>query len=142
MKRLLATLALAALLASPAAAQTDRFVGTWLVGTAYDDLRVLRLSIRDDHNVGWGTAIGKDYVPYLELSKTNGTTCYAMVEGAWEDTSESVALFALGQCPTLAPTTGYQEYLAILVIRKAGLNANLAADTQRKPFRFRIERWP
>lgn len=139
MKRLLAVLCLLTL-AVPASAQTAKYVGTWLYGTGADELKVLSLGIRSEANVGWGTAYGKDYVPYLEVSKANSTVCYVMIQGAWSDTTESKALFALGQCPELVPSSGYQEYYAILVIKKPGMGTNFAADAQRQPFRFRIER--
>ena len=140
MKRVFAVFALALILAAPAQAQTSKYVGTWLYGTGADAVKVLQLGIRDEHNIGWGSAIGKDYVPYLEVSKVNSSVCYVMIQGAWSDTTESRALFALGQCGALVPTTGYQEYHAILVIKKPGMGTNFAADAQRQPFRFRIER--
>jgi hypothetical protein len=137
-KRLLLLLLL---LAVPAQAQ-GVYVGTWLYGESGDDVKVLRLGVRDEHNVGWGTAVGLGFTPTLEVRKAYGATLYATLSGAWEDSTQTAALFALGQAPCLVPATGFVEYYAILVLKKAGVRGNFASDSQRQPFRFRVERWP
>jgi hypothetical protein len=141
MRRTLAALALCALLAFPAAAQ-GVYVGTWLYGEAGDDVKVVKLKVRDEHNVGWGDAVGTGFTPTLEIRKAYGSALYATVSGAWEDSTENAALFALGQAPCLVPTTGFIDYYAILVLSKVGVRGNFASDAQRQPFRFRVERWP
>jgi hypothetical protein len=145
MKRVLVVLALSLLLAAPTHAQTGKYVGTWLVGADGPDwIKVLRLRVRDDHNVGWGTSVGKGYLPFLQVQRTTRATLFATVSGTWEDSTECVALFALGQAGCLAPPVGtpYYEYHAMLVMQKTGMYGYLAADDQRQRFRFRVERWP
>lgn len=133
------------LAASQAHGQTSvQYVGTWLVGEGTDWAKVLRLRVRTDNNVKWGTAMGTGYDCALEVREAYGSTLYAVVTGAWEDSTHAACLFALGQASCLIPAVGtkYKEYDAILVLSKPGSRANLAADSNRKPFRFRIERFP
>jgi hypothetical protein len=140
-RRLLASLVLCAVIASLATAQ-GAYVGTWLYGESGDDVKVLRLGIRDEHNIGWGTAVGLGFTPTLEVRKVYGSALFATLSGEWEDSTEVSALFVLGQAPCLVPTTGFTDYYAILVLSKVGVRGNFAADAQRQPFRFRVERWP
>jgi hypothetical protein len=143
MKHLLSALVLIALLASPVAAQSSRYVGTWLVGAGGPDwVKVLKLKVRDEHNVGWGSAVATGYAPFMELRKADTGVLFATVSGAWADSTEKDALFALGQATCLAPASGYQDYEAYLVLSKAGSRAYLSADDEAAVFLVRIKRWP
>jgi hypothetical protein len=144
MRRPTLAVLLALCLAVPTQAQTSRFVDTWLIGADGPEwAKALRLGV-SENNVGWGTAVAKGYEPFLEIRRVNGSALYATITGAWEDTNEAAALFAIGQATCLAPAVGtdYVEYYAVLVMKKPGSRSYIAADGHRQPFRFRVERWP
>jgi hypothetical protein len=143
MTRLLLIVTLLLALACPSQAQTSRYVGTWLSGSSGSDwTKVLRLTIRDRSGVGWGTAMDKNYMPYLQVRKINESSTFAMVSGSWEDSTQVVALFALGQASCLAPSSGSTDFYAYLVMERTGDHGYLAADDNAQPFRFRLQRIP
>jgi hypothetical protein len=136
MRRAWAVLALL-LLALPADAA--RYVGTWFVG---DNVRVLRLVVRDANGTGWGTAVGKGYTPYLYVTYANDDTILIQATGTWEDTTETAALFSPGMFSSIAPTSGRQDFDCLLYMVSANKKAVVAADDAAEPFRFRLQRHP
>lgn len=133
---------LALLMAVPAWAE-PRYLGTWVYGSSGDDaLRILRLKVRNESGVGWGSAVGTCYTPYLEVRKAGLTTVLLTVTGAWADSLEQDALFALGGATALAPTSGTQDYECYLVISKPGVMGYFGADDDAGLFTFRARRWP
>jgi hypothetical protein len=127
------------LLTLAAPAQAARFVGTWITG---DNVRVLSLSVRDNNNVGWGTSVGKGYVPSLEIKAANDTILLTSVAGVWSDSTETEALFSPGIITSLYPTSGHADYDFLLYMTKPGYVAKIAADDNAEPFRFRLQRYP
>lgn len=120
-----------------------RHLGTWVYGdTGPDAVRVLRLKVRDADGVGWGTATGLCYTPYLEVRKAGYSTVLLSVTGTWSDSLEQDALFALGQTSALAPSSGTQDYECYLVISKPGVMGYFGADDDAGLFTFRARRWP
>ena len=143
MKRLLVVLLLAVAIPAHAA---SRFVGTWYVG---DNVRVLRLDVRDDHGVAWGAAVGPGYTPTLQIRKPNDTTIFATLSGAWEDGTDTAVLFAIGGATVLYPAATspvsanvFADYEAVLVLTNANAVTILGADGQANPFTFRIKAFP
>jgi hypothetical protein len=142
MKALAASL-LALTLALPSYAQAPpRYVGTWTFGATGDWAKVLSLKVRDEHNVGWGSAVATGYTPYLEIRKADGTSLFATVSGVWADSTEKDAYFAFGQASCLAPVSGSQDYAAYLVLKKPGASVYLSADDESSVFLIRAKRWP
>ena len=125
-------------LAVPAHA-ASKYVGTWYAG---DNVHLLRLEVRDDSRVAWGTAVGLGYVPTLEVRKAGSTTLFTTLTGAWQDATNAAVLVAPGSVTILAPTSGYSDYDFILVLTKGSSVARLAADGASQPFTFRVQVYP
>lgn len=124
-----------------------KFAGTWLSGTPGDTCKVLRLDVRDQDGVAWGTSVGTGWTPTLEVRQVDGTSIAATLTGSWEDSSDAAALFTVGASSALVPaSTGdpnvFADYDAILVLSKAGVVARIAADFNSEPFRIRVQAWP
>lgn len=140
-KRALAVLCLL-LFAAPAIG-APRYLGTWVFGSSgNDNVRVLQLKVRDGNNVGWGTAVGTCYTPYLEIRKKGSTSIYATMTGTWADSTEKDALFSLGAATALTPASGYQDYECYLVLKKGAAIGYMGADDDAGVFTFRAQRWP
>ena len=129
-------------LAVPAWAE-PRHLGTWVYGSSgADAVRVLRLKVRDADGVGWGTAVGTCYTPYLEVRKAGLSTVFLTITGSWADSTEADALFSIGGATTLSPTSGTQDYECYLVLSKPGVMGYFGADDDAGLFTFRARRWP
>lgn len=130
----------------------SKYVGTWVYNTAAavaDTVKTLRLDVRDASNVGWGTAVGLGWTPTLEvrLAGDDGTTApVATITGAWEDGTQSAALFQIGAVTALVPTapTVSIDYEALMVMTSPtpGSVGVSAADDEAEPFAFTVTRWP
>lgn len=125
----------------------SRYAGTWLAGTPGDTVKVLRLDVRDQDGVIWGTSVGLGWTPTLELRLVDGTALATTLTGTWEDASDGAALFSIGASSSLVPaSTGdpnvFADYDAILVLTKAGAVARVASDFNGEPFRVRVQAWP
>lgn len=143
MRRLALVLALS-LVALPAVAA--RYVGTWYPG---DNVRLLRIDVRDDSRVPWGTSVGLGYTPELEVRRPSDTTLVATLYGAWQDSTDTAALFTIGAASVLAPSQTvpathnlYADYEATLVLTNGGSVARFWADGNSTPFGFRMQAWP
>lgn len=143
MRRFALVLALL-LVAAPSFAA--KYVGTWYPG---DNVRLLRFDVRDDSRSPWGTAVGSGYTPTLEVRKAGTTAVFAILSGAWEDSTDTAVLFSPGAETLLVPaqtspaTQGlYQDYDAILVLTRGLAVARLGSDGVASPFRIRIQVWP
>ena len=120
-------------------------IGYWMystVASAGEAVKTLRVEIKDDNNVPWGTAVGSGWTPLLECRKSGTSSVFATVSGTWEDSTEGAALFYIGSATALVPTGQAQTYDAMVKMYAGGLVAFNAADNQSEPFSFTVQRWP
>ena len=134
----LVALAILLAIAVPAHA-ASKYVGTWYAG---DNVHLLRLDVRDDSRVPWGTVVGKGYCPTLEVRRAGSSTVYALVCGTWQDSTNAAVLVAPGAVPILAPSTGFADYDFILLLSNGAKVARLAADGAAQPFSMRVQVYP
>lgn len=145
MRRFVVSLALLLAFASSASA-APKYVGSWYAG---DNVRALRMDVRDDRGLSWGSVAGTGYTPTMEVRRPNDSTVYAILEGAWEDNTETAAVFFPGMCCYLVPTAtnpvtanGFADYEGVLVLTRGSQVTRLGSDGQSSPFTFRIKAWP
>ena len=120
-------------------------LGYWLystVASAGESVKTLRVEIKDDNGVAWGSAVGSGWTPLLECRKTGTYSVFHTVSGVWESATEDAALFYIGSATALVPTGQAQTYDAMVKMYSPGFVAFNAADDQSEPFSFTVQRWP
>ena len=139
----------------------SKYVGTWVYDTASskgDTTKALRLDIRDDAGVPWGTAVGLGWSPTLRVRLFGGTAIVDTITGGWEDATNTAALFAIGDevsvgvhsfvtITSLKPTLVTDppiDYEAMLVMVSAGGThvGVVGVDGNAEWFAFTVRRWP
>ena len=140
----------------------SKYVGTWVYDTTAgkgDTVKSLRLDIRDNSGVPFGTSVGLGWTPTLQVRLAGGTALVDTITGDWEDATNAAALFAIGDEVSagvhtfVAPTTSLKptlatdppiDYEAMLVMKDAGLThrAIMGVDDQAEWLAFTVKRWP
>jgi hypothetical protein len=122
-----------------------RFVGTWTYDTTNSEpesVKVMRLDVRDSAGLGWGSAVSLGWTPYLQVKKAGAAALVATITGAWEDATETAALFDIGAAGLQpAADAGPIDYEGMLVLAKSG-HESIQPDDLSEPYTFRVQRWP
>ncbi|HQR40959.1 MAG TPA: hypothetical protein PLF26_21430 [Blastocatellia bacterium] len=125
-------------------------LGTFICGTNPDTVHVCDVLVTDDNGVGWGTAVGLGYTPYLEVRVLGATTLTATLTGSWVDSAQTIARFDINAATSLKPTPTvpatpdqYIDYEAVIVLDNgAGGLGRVAADNDGAKFQFRVQAYP